>query len=222
MRIDVEGFEQRVRAIPGPPADIRSLQATDRAVLYLVGQADRTRLAMYDIDERKESTVLTGIGGYELSQDGKKVLFSKGSDYGIADVKADQKTTEGLLALDRLTVRVDPRAEWQQQFTDAWRILRDWFYDPEHERRRLEGCPRSATPSCCPLSPIAAISTTCSPRSPASSAPATSTCSRRRAARMPRVEGALLGADIQPDASGASGSRRSTPARTGTRTSARR
>ncbi len=36
-----------------------------------------------------------------LSQDAKKVLFSKGSDYGIADVKADQKTTDGLLALDK-------------------------------------------------------------------------------------------------------------------------
>ena len=130
VSIDVDGFEQRVRAVPGRPADHRSLAATDRAVLYLVGQGDRTRLAMYDLEDRKESTVLTGIDGYVLSQDGKKVLFSKDSDYGIADLKADQKTTDGLLALDRLTIRVDPRAEWQQQFTDAWRILRDWFYDP--------------------------------------------------------------------------------------------
>ena len=59
-----------MRAIPGPPADIRSLQVTERAVLYLVGQAARTRLAMYDIDEKKESTVLTGISAYELSRDG--------------------------------------------------------------------------------------------------------------------------------------------------------
>ena len=58
VRIDAEGFERRVRAIPGPPADIRSLQATPRAVLYLVGQGARTRLAMYDIDDKKESTVL--------------------------------------------------------------------------------------------------------------------------------------------------------------------
>ena len=130
VSIDIDGFEQRVRAIPGPPADHRSLAATDRAVLYLLGQNERTRLAIYDLEDRKESTILTGIDGYVLAQDGKKVLFSKGSDYGIADVKADQKTSDGLLALDRLTVRVDPRAEWRQQFTDAWRILRDWFYDP--------------------------------------------------------------------------------------------
>src|SRR5258708_5707595 len=27
-------------------------------------------------------------------------------------------------------MKVDPRAEWTQEFNDAWRIFRDWFYDP--------------------------------------------------------------------------------------------
>ena len=26
--------------------------------------------------------------------------------------------------------RIEPRAEWQQEYVDAWRILRDWYYDP--------------------------------------------------------------------------------------------
>jgi C-terminal processing protease CtpA/Prc len=29
-----------------------------------------------------------------------------------------------------MEMRIDPKAEWAQEFTDAWRILRDWFYDP--------------------------------------------------------------------------------------------
>jgi tricorn protease len=28
-------------------------------------------------------------------------------------------------------VKIDPRAEWRQMFDDAWRITRDWFYDPK-------------------------------------------------------------------------------------------
>jgi tricorn protease len=199
VTIDVEGFEQRVRAIPGAPADHRSLAATDRAVLYLVGQGDRTRLAMYDLEDRRESTILAGIDGYVLSQDAKKVLFSKGSDYGIADVKADQKTNEGLLALDRLTVRVDPRAEWRQQFTDAWRILRDWFYDPgmngvnwtDVREQYAELMPFVADRSDLDyvLSEIAGelgVGHVYVEAAPGSA--------------MRRVEGALLGADIQPDA----------------------
>ncbi len=29
-----------------------------------------------------------------------------------------------------MTMKVDPKAEWAQEYKDAWRILRDWFYDP--------------------------------------------------------------------------------------------
>jgi tricorn protease len=130
VRIDVEGFELRVRAVPGAPADQRFLSATDRAVLYMVGQGPQARLAMYDIEEKRESTILTGISQYVLSSDARKVLFRRGDQYGIADVKADQKNTDGLLSLDGLTMRVDPRTEWRQLYADAWRILRDWFYDP--------------------------------------------------------------------------------------------
>ncbi len=27
-------------------------------------------------------------------------------------------------------MKIEPKAEWAQEYTDAWRILRDWFYDP--------------------------------------------------------------------------------------------
>ena len=202
VRIDADGFERRVRAIPGPPADIRSLQATDRAVLYLVGQGPRTRLAMYDIDDKKESTVLTGISGYELSRDGKKLLFLTGSDYAIGDVKADQKSSEGVLALDRLTLRVDPRAEWKQQYADAWRILRDWYYDPN-----LGGVDwKDVRDRYAELLPFVAdradldyvfgeIAGELGAGHVYVQPPAGN--------RVPRVEGGLLGAEIRPDASGA-------------------
>ena len=34
------------------------------------------------------------------------------------------------LNLDRLSMTVDPRAEWTQIFNEAWRINRDFFYAP--------------------------------------------------------------------------------------------
>src|SRR5205814_1990313 len=37
----------------------------------------------------------------------------------------------GRLKTDSIEVRIDPRAEWKQQFEEAWRINRDLFYDPE-------------------------------------------------------------------------------------------
>ena len=29
-----------------------------------------------------------------------------------------------------MEVRVDPRAEWKQEYNEVWRIERDFFYDP--------------------------------------------------------------------------------------------
>ena len=34
------------------------------------------------------------------------------------------------LKVDSIEVKIDPRAEWPEMFEDAWRINRDYFYDP--------------------------------------------------------------------------------------------
>jgi tricorn protease len=34
------------------------------------------------------------------------------------------------LNVDDIEVKIDPRAEWDQMFNEAWRINRDYFYDP--------------------------------------------------------------------------------------------
>jgi tricorn protease len=130
VRIDVEGFEQRVRALPAAAGDYSNLQASAGAVFYLAGTGAKTQLEMVDLKEKKKSVVLEGVSAYQLSADGKKVLFKHGDDWGIADAKPGQKSGEGLLALDKLQLQIHPREEWRQMYYDAWRIMRDWFYDP--------------------------------------------------------------------------------------------
>jgi tricorn protease len=130
VKIDFDGFERRVRAIPGPSADYRNLTAGADAVFYQVGRGPAVKLKMYSLKDEKESTVLEGVQSYDLSADGKKVIFQKGEDYGIADAAPNQNAGSGLLALDKLEVKVVPREEWQEEYMDAWRLLRDWFWDP--------------------------------------------------------------------------------------------
>ncbi|HEX5717784.1 MAG TPA: PDZ domain-containing protein [Thermoanaerobaculia bacterium] len=131
VKIDFDGFESRVRAIPGAPGDYRGLQANSDGIFYRVGDGPQTALKMFDLKAEKEQTVLEGgVGGYELSADGKKVLYRQGDTYGIVDAKPGQKMGDGKLALEKLELRIEPREEWRQMYVDAWRILRDWFYDP--------------------------------------------------------------------------------------------
>ncbi|MEW6367924.1 MAG: PDZ domain-containing protein [Acidobacteriota bacterium] len=130
VKIDFDGFESRIRAIPGPSGDYRNLAATEKAIFYVAGEDDKVQLKMFSLEDKKEQTVLEGVGVYRLSQDGKRLLFQKGGDYGIVDAAANQKTDEAMLPLGKLEMKIDPKAEWAEMYVDAWRILRDWYYDP--------------------------------------------------------------------------------------------
>jgi tricorn protease len=127
VRIDFENFENRVRAVPGQPANYRRLTATPDGVLYLSGPG---RLSLYNLNAKAEQTIIEGIQNYDLSDDGKQIIFQVGENYGITAVAPGQKPDTGLLKLDGMMMKIEPRAEWGQEYTDAWRIMRDWFYDP--------------------------------------------------------------------------------------------
>jgi tricorn protease len=133
VKVDFDGFEQRVRAIPAPAGNYQALSANGKAVFYLAqrGPGGAPSLRMYSLEGRKEEPVLDGVAGYELSADGRKILYRQGGEaFGIVDARAGQKPGDGKLALEKMALRVEPRAEWRQEYTDAWRIFRDWFYDP--------------------------------------------------------------------------------------------
>lgn len=131
VKIDPATFERRVRAIPGPPGNYGSLSALPTGLLYIKADGDEQSLRLYNIDDRKEETVLEDLRGYDLSASGEKILVSLGrNNYAIVNPKAGQKTADTVLRLDSMQMKIDPKAEWAQEYTDAWRILRDWFYDP--------------------------------------------------------------------------------------------
>lgn len=128
VKIDVAGFEKRVRAIPGPSGSYRALAAVPAGVVYINGAGARAQLKLYDIDDQKEETLLDAVRAYDVSATGDKAVYRSGSDYGIIALKGGAKGEP--LSLDHLEAKIDPRAEWTQEFNDAWRILRDFFYDP--------------------------------------------------------------------------------------------
>ncbi|HEV7239120.1 MAG TPA: PDZ domain-containing protein [Thermoanaerobaculia bacterium] len=130
VKIDPAGFENRVRAIPGAPGAYANLAAVANGILYVKGNDDERSLKLYNIDDRKEETVLESVRDYDLAAGGEKLIARIGQNFSIVSAKGVQKPNESQLKLDHMEMRIDPRAEWTQEFHDAWRILRDWFYDP--------------------------------------------------------------------------------------------
>jgi tricorn protease len=156
-RIDVDGIDRRIVAVEGvEPGNYFRLSAVDGGFVYLKRNGhqflkyqyvdddttDKLDLYHYDLEERETKSVLAGIANYHLSHDGKKLVYRSGKQYGVVDTGKSAKVGDGAVALDGVRIMVDRAAEFTQIFDEAWRVQRDWFYDPQHARGGLGGHPR--------------------------------------------------------------------------------
>ena len=135
-KIDAEGFADRVVALPEPAGRYYGLTAVDGGLVFLNGSNELKR---YSIEERESKTIMENVATYQIAAGGKKFLYRSGSDYGIADLAPGQKAGAGKLDLSTMEMKIDPLTEWRQIYHDAWRIMRDWFYDPGMHKVDWEG-----------------------------------------------------------------------------------
>lgn len=131
VNIQIAGFNDRVMALPGKSSNYRNLQSNGSALFVIEASSAGSAIQILDLTkEDAPKTVLAGASSYVLSADGQHMLVQKGADYGVIAAQADQSMNDNSLDLTHLSLKIDPKVEWRQMYTDAWRILRDWFYDP--------------------------------------------------------------------------------------------
>lgn len=133
VRIDFEGLDQRIIALPLPPALYSELQAGPDDTLFFIKQEPKgsRSLQSYSLKTRNPTTLLdNGVDGFRLAANGKKILYASANRWAIADASGKIDPGKGRIAVDEIAVRVDPREEWKQIFQEVWRINRDYFYDP--------------------------------------------------------------------------------------------
>lgn len=134
--IDEAGLEERLDAIPVPPGNYSDLSVTDDALYWLERDAGereaRLRAAKIVRVDLKVETVATGLRGYELSADGKRLLLRRKNDLFVVDAApAEAKLDTAKVDLSAWRLSVVPREEWRQMFVEAWRLERDYFYDKD-------------------------------------------------------------------------------------------
>src|SRR6185295_10763636 len=83
--------------------------------------------------EPEPATVMEDLDEYRLSADGKKLLASKEDQLYVfeAGESGPEELDKAKVDLAGWTFAVDPREQWQQMFREAWRLERDYFYDPK-------------------------------------------------------------------------------------------
>ncbi|MBL1213955.1 MAG: peptidase S41 [Ignavibacteriae bacterium] len=137
VNIDFAGIEKRIVKVPVELGNVGGLKAVEGKVLYLSNPAAGSRsegpsgtLKYFDLKKREEETILSGISAFDISADGKNIIYRSGSTYGIIDIAKGKKVGDGKLKISDMEVFIDPKIEWVQIFNDAWKVERDYFYDP--------------------------------------------------------------------------------------------
>ena len=134
VEIDLPGFEERAVILPPKSGIFADLAALSGKLIYRrVPRAgsgeEKSTLVYYDFDKREDKTILEDVDDAILATKGEKILVRRKTDYAFIEPKEGQKF-EKKLPLASLETTIDPVAEWHQLFTDAWRLQRDYFYDP--------------------------------------------------------------------------------------------
>ncbi|MDF1547016.1 MAG: PDZ domain-containing protein, partial [Bacteroidales bacterium] len=133
LKIDFDGITQRIVSLPIKEGNYSQLNVgAEGQVLYIASSSDNSNpptLHKYDISERKDKEIME-MDEYTLSANGKKMMFYKGNSIGITNTGEKPEEGKGILNTETIEVKVDPVAEWTNIFNEAWRINRDYFYDP--------------------------------------------------------------------------------------------
>ena len=133
MSIDWEGIQNRIIDLPVRAGNYSQLgMGKEDELLFVSNSYDNPGPGMlhkYEVKKRKDNEVMT-MDGYQLSADGKKMLYVNGTNWSISNAGEKAEPGKGVLNIADIQVKIDPIAEWPQIFNEAWRVNRDYFYDP--------------------------------------------------------------------------------------------
>ena len=134
--IDKEGIQSRIMEVPIAAGNYYGLAVNDKAIYMMArgtGVQAKTHLKVVKItnEKVKVTTMASEVSGFEMTQDGKKLLIRKGRSYYMVNAGTDavSKLGDSQISLKGWKFPINPREDWKQIFTDAWRMERDYFYD---------------------------------------------------------------------------------------------
>jgi tricorn protease len=158
--IDFDGLQQRIISVEGvPERQYSNLRAGVAGTVYYLeapaggggggrgGAGSGSTLQRFRLTERRAVPFVTGVAEYDVSADGRKLLYRTGGGGGGARGRGAQEPNAGvnlfLVDADRnppqagqgrltanLRMYLEPREEFRQIFNEGWRNQRDYLYVP--------------------------------------------------------------------------------------------
>ncbi len=133
LRIDWDGIDTRIVSFPLAADNYGKLgMGKEDELIYtkMPRSFGVGTLYKYDIKNRKETEVMPA-GDFEISADGKKMLTLTSDQFTISNTGEKPLPGKGTLNVGAIQVQTEPLKEWKNIFEEAWRVNRDYFYDPK-------------------------------------------------------------------------------------------
>ena len=152
VQIDFDGLPQRILSVQGvPERQYTQLKAGASGTVFYFeaspgagggrgGAGGGNTLHRYRLSDRRAAQFMTGVAEYDVSADGRKLLYRTGGGRGGPDegagtvnlflVDADRNPPTAGQGRLNVTLRMylEPREEFRQMFNEGWRKQRDYLY----------------------------------------------------------------------------------------------
>ncbi len=130
LEIDFEDIQNRIVALPVGSGQYSMLQSPKEGELLFIANNNGSRTLKKFTIEESEDKEIDQMDAFIVSADGNKMLYRKNGKWGITNAGVKPEPGKGVINTGSFELKIIPKDEWRQIFEEAWRINRDYFYDP--------------------------------------------------------------------------------------------
>ena len=129
--INFDGIIDRIIVLPGQAGSYWNITPVGKKVYYsMYRSGSSTKMMVYDLEKQK-STELGNYGSFIVSANHKKMLIGARGKYAVINIPGGKINLSDYVDLSNMKVWVNLKEEWNQIYNEAWRQMRDFFYDPD-------------------------------------------------------------------------------------------
>ncbi len=123
-KVDLDDINRRIIALPLSPGRYWLNGAAENMLTYMRGNT----ICIYDLKKQEEKILVENASGFDISEDGKKMLYRSNRDFFIVDTGKKPALGDGKIEIKNVKQLVDPEAEWKQIFYEVWAMQKEFFY----------------------------------------------------------------------------------------------
>ncbi len=142
--IDFEGLDRRMVELDVDPGQYFALGAVSGKLFYMSSplsgwsegrhgdgeDGPRSSLNSFDIEEEEAALFMAGVAGYDLAPGADKIAVAQGRGrITVVGTGGKPSGEEEALSLGGIVIDLDPAEEWKQIYYEAWRRMRDRYWD---------------------------------------------------------------------------------------------